>query len=97
SMRGDFRSCRKLVREHGKDRYLAGLFAAASKRKHLFALYAFNYEIARIRELVHEPLPGEIRLQWWRDALQGSARGDVGRHPVAGALLTSIEQFSLPR
>jgi phytoene synthase len=96
-MRGNYRFCRKLVREHDKDRYLAGLLVPSSKRKHLFALYAFNYEIARIRELVHEPMPGELRLQWWRDALEGHARGDVARHPVASALLATIEQFSLPR
>jgi phytoene synthase len=96
-MRGNYRFCRKLVRQHDKDRYLAGLLAPSAKRKHLFALYAFNYEIARIRELVHEPMPGELRLQWWRDALAGSARGDVARHPAASALLTTMERFSLPR
>jgi 15-cis-phytoene synthase len=97
AMRSNFRFCRKLVREHDKDRYLAGLFVRSAKRKHLFALYAFNYEIARIRELVHEPMPGELRLQWWRDALEGQARGDVARHPVANVLLATIEKFSLPR
>lgn len=96
-MRGNDRFCRKLVREHDKDRYLAGLLVPSAARKHLFALYAFNYEIARIRELVHEPMPGELRLQWWRDALTGSAHGDVARHPVASALLATIERFSLPR
>jgi 15-cis-phytoene synthase len=96
-MRGNDRFCRRLVREHDKDRYLAGLLVPSAVRKHLFALYAFNYEIARIRELVHEPMPGELRLQWWRDALTGSAHGDVARHPVASALLATIEQFFLPR
>ncbi|HLL28869.1 MAG TPA: phytoene/squalene synthase family protein [Xanthobacteraceae bacterium] len=97
SARGNYRFSRKLVREHDKDRYLAGLFAPAAVRRHLFALYAFNYEIARIREIAHEPMAGELRLQWWRDALSGSARGDVGRHPVAVALLATVERFSLPR
>jgi phytoene synthase len=96
-MRSNYRFCRKLVREHDKDRYLAGLFVPSAKRKHLFALYAFNYEVARIRELVHEPMPGELRLQWWRDALEGHAQGDVARHPVASALLATIEKFYLPR
>src|SRR4029077_2633861 len=94
---GNYRFCRNLTRKHDQDRYLAGLFAPSAKRKHLFALYAFNYEIARIRELVHEPMPGELRLQWWRDALAGQAHGDVARHPVASVLLATIEQFSLPR
>jgi phytoene synthase len=97
SARGNYRFCRKLVREHDRDRYLAGLFAPSAGRRHLFALYAFNYEIARIRELVHEPMPGELRLQWWRDAISGHAHGDVARHPAASALVATIEQFSLPR
>ena len=65
------------MREGDPDRYLAALFAPADKRPHLFALYAFNHEIARVRDSVREALLGEIRLQWWRDALQGEARGDV--------------------
>src|ERR1700730_804157 len=97
AMRSNDRFCRKLVREHDKDRYLAGLFVRSPKRNHLFAFYALNYEIARLRELVHEPMPGELRLQWWRDALEGQARGDVARHPVANVLLATIEKFSLPR
>jgi phytoene synthase len=96
-MRGNYRFCKQLVREFDRDHYLAGLLAPSAARKYLFALYAFNYEVARIRELVHEPMPGELRLQWWRDALTGSAHGDVARHPAASALLATIEQFSLPR
>jgi 15-cis-phytoene synthase len=96
-MRADYRFCDSLVRAQDKDRYLAGLFVPASARPHLFALYAFNYEVARVRELVHEPLPGEVRLQWWRDALSGGARGDAARHPVASALLDTIEKSGLPR
>jgi phytoene synthase len=95
-MRGNYRFCRKLVRLHDRDRYLAGLLAPSAVRKHLFALYAFNYEIARIRELVHEPMPGELRLQWWRDALEGQARGDVARHPVASTMVATVDRFSLP-
>src|SRR5207248_5798401 len=96
-MRGNYRVCRKLVREHDRDRYLAALLAPSAARKHLFALYAFNYEIARIRELVREPMPGELRLQWWRDAVVGQAHGDVARHPAASAVVATIEKFSLPR
>jgi len=53
-------------------------------------------EIARVRELVSEALAGEVRLQWWRDALDGAAQGEVRANPVADALLDSIAQFKLP-
>ncbi|MCK1974914.1 squalene/phytoene synthase family protein, partial [Bacillus safensis] len=57
----------------------------------------FNTEIARIRELVHEPLPGEVRLQWWRDLINGEARGSAEAHPVAAALIGTIDKYELPR
>lgn len=95
-MREAYAHCEALVREADKDRFLAALFAPADARPHLFALYAFNSEIARVREIVHEPLPGEIRLQWWRDALQGSGHGEVQAHPVAAALIGTIAACRLP-
>src|SRR5215218_3046519 len=93
----NFAHCEALVREADPDRYWASLFAPADKRPHLHALYAFNFEVARVREAVREALVGEIRLQWWRDALQGEARGDVRANPVAAALDDTIVQFRLPR
>jgi phytoene synthase len=89
--------CEALVRAADPDRYFATLFAPADKRPHLFALYAFSLEVARVREAVSEALTGEIRLQWWRDTLQGEARGDVRANPVAAALDAAIVTFRLPR
>lgn len=96
-VQSNFAHCDALVREADPDRYWASLFAPQDKRGYLHALYAFNYEIARVRESVREPMLGEIRLQWWRDALQGEARGDVRANPVAAALDDTIVKFRLPR
>ncbi|HZH10105.1 MAG TPA: phytoene/squalene synthase family protein [Microvirga sp.] len=93
----NFAHCEALVREADPDRYFANLIAPTAKRPYLFALHAFNFEIARVRESVREPMLGEIRLQWWRDALQGEARGDVRANPVAAALDDTIVKFRLPR
>lgn len=81
-----------IVRAADRDRYLADLYAPAAVRPHLFALNAFDVEVARIPFLVREPQLGEIRLQWWRDALHGDGEG----HPVAAALTETIKAFSLP-
>jgi phytoene synthase len=89
--------CEALVRASDKDRYLAALFARAEVRPHLHALYAFASEIARVRAVVREPLPGEIRLQWWRDVLNGDARGEVSANPVAAALLDTVARHDLPK
>ena len=88
--------CEALVRDSDPDRYYATLFAPAATRPHLFALYAFSGEIARIRDTISGPMPGEIRLQWWRDALAGAARGNVADHPVAAGIIAVIDRFRLP-
>ena len=92
-----FRHCEALVRAGDPDRYFATLFAPAAYRPHLFALYAFSLTVARVREAASNPMAGEIRLQWWRDALQGEARGDVRAHPVAAALDDTLVKARLPR
>ncbi len=95
-MQDAYAHCEIVVRAADKDRFLAALFAPAPRRRHLHALYAFNSEIVRVREAAREALPGEIRLQWWRDALAGQARGDAGANPIAAALLDTIAQCALP-
>jgi phytoene synthase len=94
-MQDAYAHCEALVRAADKDRFLAALFAPAERRRHLYALFAFNNEIARVRELAREALPGEIRLQWWRDVLVGEARGEVSANPVAAALLDTISTCGL--
>jgi phytoene synthase len=84
------------LRDHDRDRWLSTLFAPAPARPALQAVYAFNAEIARVRELVSDPLPGEMRYQWWRDVLSGRGRGEVLAHPVAAALLDAIGRYRLP-
>jgi 15-cis-phytoene synthase len=88
--------CEALVRLTDKDRYLAGLYASAGKRAHLYALYAFAQEIARISDVARQPLAGEMRLQWWRDALAGERPGEALANPVAAALLTIVRECALP-
>ena len=95
-MQDAFAHCEGLVRAADKDRFLTTLFAPAEHRNALIALYAFNVEIARVREVVREPVAGEIRLQWWSDVLSGVGRGEVAAHPVAAALLASIARYRLP-
>ena len=83
---GDLSYCAAEVREHDPDRYLATLFAPADARETLFVLYAFDHEIGRVRRIVGEPMAGLVRLQWWRDALEGIATGKPLAHPVVEAL-----------
>src|SRR3954465_11100240 len=95
-MADSFDHCEELVRTGDKNRFLAPLFAPQKYRRALYALYAFNLEVARTRELAREPMPGEIRLQWWRDVLGGAGPGDVAAHPVAAALRETVVRYRLP-
>ncbi len=96
-MQDAFAYCEALVRASDRDRFLTALFAPAERRAALFALYAFNIEIARVREVVRDPVAGEIRLQWWSDVLGGEARGDVEANPVAAALIATVARYGLPK
>ncbi len=75
------------LRRYDADRWRTTLFAGRETRARLVALYAFNVEIARVRETVSEPVLGQIRLQWWREALaEIAAGGPVRKHPIAEVL-----------
>ncbi|OSQ37790.1 phytoene/squalene synthase family protein [Thalassospira mesophila] len=88
----DLSYCAQYVRRNDRDRFLCALFAAPDRREDLFALYAFNQEISKTREMVSEAMLGQIRLQWWRDALDGIEKGEVRKHevvePLAGLIST---------
>ena len=88
--------CATLVREHDFARYASTLFVRPDRRRALLALYAFNLDIARIPDQVSQPLPGEIRLQWWTDLLEGLDHGGVEGHPVAAELLRAIRDDGMP-
>jgi len=92
-----YQHCLQFLRQSDFDRYLAVLYAPEDKRPALAALYAFNAEIARIRDVVHDALPGEVRLQWWRDLINGTEHGAVTGNPVAALLLQAIQEYQLPR
>ena len=77
-------------------KYLACLFVPADKREAFAGLSAYCAELKRIPLLVSEPLPGEIRLQWWRDIISGQRAGEAGNQPVAAALLSAIATYHLP-
>lgn len=84
------------VRAADHDRYLTALYAPADKRDALLSLYAFNAEIASVRDRVREALPGEVRLQWWRDVIAAGGEAGAG-HPTAEALNATIAGFGLPK
>ncbi|HRF09631.1 MAG TPA: squalene/phytoene synthase family protein [Xanthobacteraceae bacterium] len=94
-MEDAYQHCEALVRERDRARFLSALFAPAKKRKHLFALYAFDLELSHVPDAVREPMAGEIRLQWWRDVLAGERAGEAKANPVAAALLDTVERYAV--
>jgi phytoene synthase len=87
-----------LVRQRDPDRYLTALFAPDDRREGLFALDAFNFEVAKTRESISEPMLGQIRLQWWRDAVEEIYAGKPARrHETALALADAVRRYDLTR
>ena len=77
-----------LVRRADPDRFLTALFAPPDRREALFTLYAFNHETARAREATSEPMMALIRLQWWREVVEGARKA----HEVATPLTALLDQ-----
>ncbi|QJE72723.1 squalene/phytoene synthase family protein [Aerophototrophica crusticola] len=89
--------CADQVRRFDNDRFLTALFAPANRREDLFALYAFNLEVAKTREVVTEPMLGQIRLQWWRDTIDQIYAGQERRHEVVQPLGAAVRRHGLER
>ena len=80
------------------DRYRAALFADKEDRMRLLTLYAFHAELAKVPEIVSEPMIGAIRYQWWRDAVEEIYSGKPPRkHEVVTPLAKLVDECELPR
>ncbi|WP_171099305.1 squalene/phytoene synthase family protein [Ruegeria sp. HKCCD7255] len=83
----DVKACAALVHRADPDRFMAAMAAPIDARAVLFPIYALNVEVARAPWVTQEPMIAEMRLQWWRDALQEIAEGpEVRRHEVVTPL-----------
>jgi NADH dehydrogenase [ubiquinone] 1 alpha subcomplex assembly factor 6 len=89
--------CALEVRRQDPDRFVTALFAPAERREELCVLYAFNLEVAKTREAVSETLIGQIRLQWWREAIGEIYAGKPRQHAVALPLAALISRAGLSR
>ena len=87
--------CASEVKAYDPDRYLTALFAPKGYREAIFSLYAFNSDIARTRELVSEPILGQIRLKWWDETISSIYEGETINHPVVMELAKAIKKFEL--
>lgn len=88
----DLSHCGEMVYRQDRDRFLCAMTAPPDSREALFALYAFNHEISKIAGVVSEPMLGQIRLQWWREAIEECYAGSPRRHAVVTALAEAIEE-----
>ncbi len=79
-----------LVRRADPDRFLTVLFAPSDRREALFTLYAFNNELARARDAASNPVLALIRLQWWREVVEGAARPHEVATPLAALLAAGL-------
>lgn len=87
-----------IIRQHDKDRFLISLLMPRRYREALWALFAFNYEIAKTREIVTDQTIGLIRLQWWRDEIAKIYEGkNVSEHEILKPLGKAIKEYNLSR
>lgn len=80
------------ARAHDPDRYLCALFVPAERRGVVLALILLNHELARVPDVVSQPMAGYIRYQWWREAIAEAARGAPRAHPVVEELALALRR-----
>ncbi len=85
-----------MARDGEPERYLAATLSPEPVRADLVALAAFLADLRRIPDVVKEPMMGEVRLQWWRDCIDGFATNASTGHPIADALSTAVRGHNLP-
>ncbi|MEM9392377.1 MAG: squalene/phytoene synthase family protein [Pseudomonadota bacterium] len=95
-------ACAELVQRSDPDRFLAAMAAPVPVREILFPIYALNVEVSRAPWVTQEPMIAEMRLQWWRDALEELSQGKPPRAhevvaPLAKALGGSADWEALDR
>ena len=92
SFDADLTACAAMVEKADPQRFSAAMVAPVSARRILFPIYAFNVEVARAPWVTQESMIAEMRLQWWRDALEEiAAGGTVRRHQVVTPLSQVID------
>jgi len=84
------------LRATARNRYLACLFLPRETREAIATLHNFDMEITAIQERISEPMPGEIRIQWWRDVMAGGRVLEARANPLAASLMDVISRFELP-
>lgn len=88
----------KQLKSVDPDRLRAAVFADKAGRERLQLLYAFHYELAKVPELVSEPMVGQIRYQWWRDAISEIYENKtVRKHEIATPLANMLLDCEVPR
>jgi len=93
----DIDYCLQQIRRFDRDRYLTVLAAPGSAAADLAVLAAFNLELALVHDSVSEPMLGQIRFQWWREAIDGIYAGTPRRHAVVSALAELMARRRLSR
>jgi phytoene synthase len=71
---------------------LAFSYAPAGARRAIAALFALDAALGDILRTTREPLVGQMRLAWWREALQGLDASGAPAEPV----LQSLAAWVLP-
>jgi 15-cis-phytoene synthase len=87
---------RQTAKSYAPDAYVTALLAPRDRQRHMIALAAFIGDVERIVTTLSDPNIAEIRLQWWRDAIQSATGGSKTGHPGADGLADAITVHALP-
>ena len=86
------------LRKADPDRFRAALLSDSQGRNDLLILYAFHYELSKVPDVTSEPMLGQIRYEWWREAIDEIYTGrEVRRHEISTPLAEMLRRTEVPR
>ncbi|KAH8814621.1 Squalene/phytoene synthase [Flagelloscypha sp. PMI_526] len=85
--------CVNVLRQRDYESFLIGHLFPKDLYSGYFALKAFSVELATVQDNVSSPVLGNMRMQFWRDALNSIDKPP--NHPIAVALSHAIQKYNI--
>ncbi|XP_035222134.1 NADH dehydrogenase (ubiquinone) complex I, assembly factor 6-like isoform X2 [Stegodyphus dumicola] len=92
-----FHYCLETVRKYDHENYLCTLLLPRHVRSEAFVIRAFNAEVSQVREVVSTTAIGQMRMQFWTDALGKTFAGNPPDQPVTKELAKVLQRHKLSK
>ncbi|XP_072107820.1 NADH dehydrogenase (ubiquinone) complex I, assembly factor 6 isoform X1 [Mobula birostris] len=91
------RYCVQVVRNRDYEGFLTSLLLPSELRCSVFALRAFNVELAQVQDVVSQKTLGLMRIQFWRQLIEDVYSNNPPHQPIAIELWKAVRKHKLTK